>query len=145
MAVQSFHVTHEIHGEHFFYKKDGRHYITPLFFALVIIETMDVVFALDSIPAIFLVTTDVYVVYTSNIFAILGLRALYFLLAAIISKFVYLKPAISIILIFIGFKIFLPKVGIEVAEWQSLSVTVGLLAGGILLSLFKKKEQISNG
>lgn len=140
-----FHVTHEIHGEHFFYKKDGRHYITPLFFALVIIETMDVVFALDSIPAIFLVTTDVYVVYTSNIFAILGLRALYFLLAAIISKFVYLKPAISIILIFIGFKIFLPKVGIEVAEWQSLSVTVGLLAGGILLSLFKKKEQISNG
>ncbi len=135
-----FHVTHEIHGEHFFYKKDGRHYITPLFFALVIIETMDVVFALDSIPAIFLVTTDVYVVYTSNIFAILGLRALYFLLAAIISKFVYLKPAISIILIFIGFKIFLPKIGIEVAEWQSLTVTVGLLAGGILLSLLKKKE-----
>lgn len=135
-----FHVTHEIHGEHFFYKKDGKHYITPLFFALVIIETMDVVFALDSIPAIFLVTTDVYIVYTSNIFAILGLRALYFLLAAIINKFVYLKPAISIILIFIGIKIFLPKIGIEVEEWQSLSVTIGLLTGGMLLSVFRKKE-----
>ena len=135
-----FHVTPEIHGEHFFYKKDGKHYITPLFFALVIIETMDVVFALDSIPAIFLVTTDVYIVYTSNIFAILGLRALYFLLAAIINKFVYLKPAISIILIFIGIKIFLPKIGIEVEEWQSLSVTLGLLTGGMLLSFFRKKE-----
>ncbi len=133
-----FHVTHEIHGEHFFIKKNCKHYITPLFFALLIIETMDVVFALDSIPAIFLVTTDVYIVYTSNIFAILGLRALYFLLAAIISKFAYLKPAISIILIFIGIKIFLPKFGITVHEWQSLTVTLGLLTGGILLSLFKK-------
>lgn len=137
--AKRFHVTHEIHGEHFFVKKDGKHFITPLFFALVVIETMDVIFALDSIPAIFLVTTDVYIVYTSNIFAILGLRALYFLLAAIISKFVYLKPAISIILIFIGFKIFLPKIGIEVHEWQSLAVTIGLLAGGILLSLFKRQ------
>lgn len=135
-----FHVTHEIHGEHFFVKENGKHYITPLFFALIIIETMDVIFALDSIPAIFLVTTDVYVVYTSNIFAILGLRALYFLLAAIISKFRYLKPAISVILIFIGLKIFLPKIGYEVAEWQSLSVTVGLLAGGIILSLLKKDK-----
>ena len=135
-----FHVTHEIRGEHFFVKENGKHYITPLFFALLIIETMDVIFALDSIPAIFLVTTDVYVVYTSNIFAILGLRALYFLLAAIISKFAYLKPAISIILIFIGLKIFLPKIGIEIHEWQSLSVTIGLLTGGILLSLIKKPE-----
>lgn len=139
-----FHVTHEIHGEHFFVKENNRHYMTPLFFALLIIETMDVVFALDSIPAIFLVTTDVYVVYTSNIFAILGLRALYFLLAAIIDKFSYLKPAISIILIFIGFKIFLPKIGIEVAEWQSLAVTIGLLAGGILLSLIKKTNEADN-
>lgn len=135
-----FHVTPSVHGEHFFIKENGKHYMTPLFLALMIIETMDVVFALDSIPAIFLVTTDVYVVYTSNIFAILGLRALYFLLAAIISKFAYLKPAISIILIFIGTKIFLPKFGITVHEWQSLAVTVGLLAGGILLSLIKKPQ-----
>lgn len=136
-----FHVTHEIRGEHFFVKENGKHYITPLFFALLIIETMDVVFALDSIPAIFLVTTDVYVIYTSNIFAILGLRALYFLLAAIISKFAYLKPAISIILIFIGCKIFLPYFGIEVKEWQSLAVTLGLLTGGILVSIFKKPNE----
>ncbi len=136
-----FHVTHEIRGEHFFVKENGKHYITPLFFALLIIETMDVVFALDSIPAIFLVTTDVYVIYTSNIFAILGLRALYFLLAAIISKFAYLKPAISIILIFIGCKIFLPHFGIVVQEWQSLAVTLGLLTGGILVSIFKQPKK----
>ncbi len=141
MLAKHFHVTHEIRGEHFFVKEKGKHYITPLFFALLIIELMDVVFALDSIPAIFLVTTDVYVVYTSNIFAILGLRALYFLLAAIISKFAYLKPAISIILIFIGVKIFLPKFGITVQEWQSLAVTLGLLTGGILLSLIKKPKE----
>lgn len=141
MLAKHFHVTHEIRGEHFFVKENGKHYITQLFFALLIIELMDVVFALDSIPAIFLVTTDVYVVYTSNIFAILGLRALYFLLAAIISKFAYLKPAISIILIFIGVKIFLPKFGITVQEWQSLSVTLGLLTGGILLSLIKKPKE----
>ena len=140
-----FHVTHEIRGEHFFIKENGKHYITPLFFALLIIETMDVVFALDSIPAIFLITTDVYIVYTSNIFAILGLRALYFLLAAIIDKFVYLKPAISLILIFIGVKIFLPKIGFEVQEWQSLSVTLGLLFGGILLSLLKGQKTNAKG
>ena len=139
-----FHVTHEIRGEHFFIKENGKHYITPLFFALLIIETMDVVFALDSIPAIFLVTTDVYVVYTSNIFAILGLRALYFLLAAIIDKFVYLKPAISIILIFIGAKIFLKDTAFEVHEWQSLAVTVSLLGGGIVLSLLKPKKKNEN-
>lgn len=139
-----FHVTHEIHGEHFVIKKNGITYITPLFFALLIIETMDVIFALDSIPAIFLVTTDVYIVYTSNIFAILGMRALYFLLAAIIGKFVYLKPAISIILIFIGFKIFMPMFGYEIQEWQSLSVTIGLLAGGILLSLIKKPQEVTS-
>ena len=140
LMAKFFHVTHEVKGEHFFVKENGKHCITPLFFALLIIEFMDVVFALDSIPAIFLITTDVYVVYTSNIFAILGLRALYFLLAAIINKFAYLKPAISIILIFIGIKIFLPRFGIEVHEWRSLSVTFGLLSGGILLSILKPEK-----
>ena len=145
IIARYFHVTPEIRGEHFFVKENGKHYITPLFFALLIIETMDVVFALDSIPAIFLVTTDVYVIYTSNIFAILGLRALYFLLAAIISKFAYLKPAISIILVFIGLKIFMPHFGIHVQEWQSLAVTVGLLAGGILVSLIKGEQPKDKG
>ena len=132
-----FHVTPEIRGEHFFVKENGRHYITPLFFALVIIELMDVIFAFDSIPAIFLITQDIYVVYTSNIFAILGLRALYFLLAAAVYKFVYLKPALSIILIFIGSKIFLPYIGVEIEAWQSLTVTFSLITGAIILSLIK--------
>ena len=132
-----FHVTPEVRGEHFFVKENGRHYITPLFFALVIIELMDVIFAFDSIPAIFLITQDIYVVYTSNIFAILGLRALYFLLAAAVYKFVYLKPALSIILIFIGSKIFLPYIGVEIEAWQSLTVTFSLIAGAIILSLIK--------
>ena len=134
-----FHVTPKIRGEHFFVKENGRHYITPLFFALIIIETMDIIFALDSIPAIFLITQDLFVVYTSNIFAILGLRALYFLLAAAVYKFVYLKPALSVILIFIGAKIFLPYIGIKIEAWQSLSVTFGLLFIGIAASLIRPK------
>lgn len=137
-----FRITPKIHEEHFFVKEKGHTYITPLFLALIIIETMDIIFAFDSIPAIFLITQDLFVVYTSNIFAILGLRALYFLLAAAVHKFTYLKPALSIILIFIGSKIFLPYIGIEVAAWQSLTVTFSLIAGAIILSLVKPiKEQ----
>ena len=135
-----FHVTHEIKGEHFMVKENGKWHITPLLFALFIIETMDVIFAFDSIPAIFLITQDVFIVYTSNIFAILGLRALYFLLAAIVNKFYYLKPALSIILIFIGLKIFAPHLGFEIQTWQSLTFTMLMLTGGILLSVFKPKK-----
>jgi len=134
-----FHVTPNIRGEHFLVKENAKWHITPLFFALIIIETMDVIFAFDSIPAIFLITQDVFIVYTSNIFAILGLRALYFLLAAIVNKFLYLKPALSIILIFIGLKIFAPHFGFEIQTWQSLSFTMLMLTGGILLSVFKQK------
>lgn len=136
-----FHVTHELKGEHFVVKENGKHYITPLFFALIIIETMDIIFAFDSIPAIFLITQDVFIVYTSNIFAILGLRALYFLLAAIVNKFTYLKPALSIILIFIGCKIFMPLFGFHILAWQSLTVTFGLLFGAIILSVIKDKKK----
>ena len=135
-----FPVTHKIDGAHFVTCKDGKHYITPLFFALITIEVMDVVFALDSIPAIFLLTQDVFIVYTSNIFAILGLRALYFLLEAAVHRFVYLKQALSIVLIFIGLKIFLPKIGIELETWHSLTITFALLFGSIILSLFKERK-----
>ncbi len=135
-----FHVTHELKGEHFIVKENGKHFITPLFFALIIIETMDIIFAFDSIPAIFLVTQDIFVVYTSNIFAILGLRALYFLLAAIVNKFIYLKPALSVILIFIGCKIFMPIFGVHILPWQSLTITFGLLFGAMILSLIKDKK-----
>lgn len=137
-----FHVTHEIHGDKFFVRKsNGKLFMTPLFFALLLIETMDVIFALDSIPAIFLITTDLFVVYTSNIFAILGLRALYFLLEAAVHKFKYLKPALAIILIFIGIKIFLPHIGIKIESWHSLTITFALLFGGIFVSLIKDKNK----
>lgn len=133
-----FNVTGKINGAHFFVKEKGKYYITPLFFALIVIELMDVVFALDSIPAIFLITQDVFVVYTSNIFAILGLRALYFLLEAIVYKFKYLKYALSIVLIFIGLKIFAPVLfGFEIEAMHSLIVTFTLLVGGILFSIYK--------
>ena len=136
-----FPVSGKIHGAHFVIKENGKHYITPLLFALIIIELMDVIFALDSIPAIFLITQDVFIVYTSNIFAILGLRALYFLLEAIVHKFKYLKPALAIILIFIGLKIFAPKLlGIEIEAWHSLIVTFGLLFAGIGFSIYKARE-----
>lgn len=136
-----FPVTHKIDGPHFITVKKGKHYMTPLLFALLTIEIMDVVFALDSVPAIFLLTDDVFIVYTSNIFAILGLRALYFLLEAAVHRFVYLKHALSIVLIFIGAKIFLPHFGIELETWHSLAVTFALLFGGIFLSLFKESQQ----
>lgn len=141
MVEKYFPVTHEIDGPHFITKKAGKHYITPLLFALITIELMDVVFALDSIPAIFLLTNDVFIVYTSNIFAILGLRALYFLLEAAVYRFKYLKHALSIVLIFIGIKIFLPHIGIELQTWHSLTVTFALLFGGIFLSLFKERQE----
>ena len=135
-----FHVTPEVRGEHFFVKENGRHYITPLFFALVIIELMDVIFAFDSIPAIFLITQDVFIVYTSNIFAILGLRSLYFLLAVAVNRFAYLKQALSIILIFIGSKIFLPYIGLDITPLISLIITFSILFCGIWMSLYRTRS-----
>ena len=136
------HTTPKVENEHFFVKKKDKMHMTPLFLALIMIEAMDVIFALDSIPAIFLITTDLFVVYTSNIFAILGLRALYFLLEAAVHKFKYLKPAVSLILVFVGFKIFLPHVGVTILPWMSLSVTLGLLLGSIVLSLLHEKAEV---
>ena len=140
-------MTNKIHEEHFFIKQAGKWVATPLFLALVILETMDVIFAIDSIPAIFLITQDVFVVYTSNIFAILGLRSLYFLLAQAVTRFVYLKHALSFVLIFIGSKIFLPYIGLKVTTGVSLIVTFGILALGILFSLYqtrKSSEELNN-
>jgi len=140
--IQSgFHVT-GIHGESFVVKENGKKYITPLLFALISIELMDVVFALDSIPAIFLITQDVFIVYTSNIFAILGLRSLYFLLSGAVNRFEYLKYSLSVILIFIGAKIFLPFIGLTVSAGLSLMVTVVILATGIAASLLKKGRSV---
>ena len=114
---------------------------TPLFLALCLVEFADLIFAVDSVPAIFAITTDPFIVYTSNIFAILGLRALYFALAAMVHRFVYLKYALAMVLVFIGGKIFLVNLIGKIPSWVSLGVTVGLIAGGVLVSLWKTRGQ----
>jgi tellurite resistance protein TerC len=116
-------------------------FATPLLLALVLVEFVDLVFAVDSVPAIFAITTDPFIVYTSNIFAILGLRALYFALAAMIHRFKYLKYALALVLVFIGAKIFLVGITGKIPPAISLSVTFGLIAGGVLVSLWKTRGQ----
>src|SRR5690606_11714967 len=108
------------------------------FLALVIVETTDVMFAFDSIPAIFAITRDPFLVYTSNIFAILGLRALYFVLASLMNKFMYIKKALVFILFFVGVKIILSQF-VELPEWFSLVVIVIALGVAMFLSLRKAK------
>ncbi len=138
-------ITNEIHGEKFFVQqpdpKTGKlvRYATPLFLALVLIEFADLIFAVDSVPAIFAITTDPFIVYTSNIFAILGLRALYFALAAMIHRFKYLKYSLSIILIFIGAKVFYNQIFGKLDPIISLSITLGILGAGIVYSLLKTR------
>jgi tellurite resistance protein TerC len=141
-------LTDTLHGQRFFVKQiDGKTgkietLMTPLFLALIMIEVADIIFAVDSVPAIFAITTDPYVVYTSNIFAILGLRALYFALAAVLHRFAYLKQALAVLLIFIGGKIFIADaLGLAKfpAEW-SLGVTFAILAAGILYSLWRTRR-----
>ncbi|WP_440108180.1 TerC family protein [Acidovorax sp. BL-A-41-H1] len=116
-------------------------FATPLFLALVLVEAVDLVFAVDSVPAIFAITDDPFIVYTSNIFAILGLRALYFALAAMIHRFKYLKYALALVLVFIGSKIFLVGIIGKIPPVISLSVTFGLIAGGVAVSLWKTRGQ----
>lgn len=138
-------LTDRLHGEKFFVNQphpvSGKmvKLATPLFLALIMVEGADIVFAVDSIPAIFAITTDTYIVYTSNIFAILGLRALYFALAGMVTRFVYLKYALSAVLIFIGGKIFWNHFFGKIDPLISLSVTLLLLAGGVVVSLLKTK------
>jgi tellurite resistance protein TerC len=122
-------------------KKKSYIFITPLVVALILIEVTDLVFSVDSVPAIFTITNDPYIIYTSNIFAILGLRALFFALASILDRFHYLKFSLAMVLIFIGSKIFISDfMGIEkFPSMISLSVTFGLLFFGCLYSLYKSK------
>jgi tellurite resistance protein TerC len=115
-------------------------YATPLLLALVLIELADLLFAVDSVPAVFAITQDPFIVYTSNIFAILGLRSLYFALAALMHRFIYLKYALALVLVFIGGKIFLHGFIGKIPALLSLGVTFGLLAGGVLLSLLKTRN-----
>ena len=143
-------VTRELHGQKFLVKvadeKTGKmvRAATPLLLALVVINIADLVFAVDSVPAIFAITTDTFIVYTSNIFAILGLRALYFALAAMIHRFHYLKYALAAVLVFIGSKIFVADFllgGDKFPAWISLAVTFALITAGILYSLWKTRGE----
>ena len=141
-------VTSGVQGNAFFVSKPdpvtGKpvRWATPLFLALVLVEFVDLVFAVDSVPAIFAITTDPFIVYTSNIFAILGLRALYFALAAMIHRFKYLKYALALVLVFIGTKIFLVGIIGKIPPSISLSVTVGLIVGGVIVSMWKTRKLV---
>lgn len=146
---RNFRISNELHGQYFTVKlpdpKTGKlaTYGTPLLVALVLIEFVDLIFAVDSVPAIFTITLDPYIVYTSNIFAILGLRALYFALAAIIHRFKYLKQALAWVLIFIGSKTFIAwGMGWEKFPASiSLGVTVSLIIIGIVVSLYRTRNE----
>jgi tellurite resistance protein TerC len=141
------HVTEELHGQKFFIRaphpdhpEKTIRWATPLFVCLVMVECADLIFAVDSIPAVFAITQDSYVVYTSNILAILGLRALYFMLAAMVHRFHYLKFALALVLVFIGGKIFLVMFGIHLSALVSFLITVGTLTVGVVISLMKTRH-----
>jgi len=140
-------VSDTLHDEKFFVRepdpKTGKLALTatPLFLALVVINIADLIFAVDSVPAIFAITTDTFIVYTANIMAILGLRALYFALAAMVHRFEYLKYALAMVLVFIGVKIFWNQIFGKLDPAFSLGVTVALSAGGIVFSLYKTRDQ----
>ena len=139
-------VTDTQHGQAFLVRKaDPRSgikhtYATPLLLALIVINIADLVFAIDSVPAIFAITTDTFIVYTANIMAILGLRALYFALAAMVHLFEYLKYALALVLVFIGLKIFWTDFVGKPHPAVSLGVTLGLILGGVLFSLWKTRR-----
>lgn len=137
----NFNIHPKIDSNKFLIFKNGKIFITPLFMALITVETMDIVFAIDSIPAIFAITQDTYVIYTSNIFAILGLRAMFFLLANTVERFKYIKYSLAIILMLIGAKIFASHF-INIPHYATIVATIGLLLAGILASVFKGTKKV---
>jgi len=139
-----FPVSTEFDGQKFLTRLNGRNALTPLALVLVLVETTDLIFALDSIPAIFAVTTDSFIVFTSNVFAILGLRSLYFVLAGAIQYFRYLKFGLSIVLVFIGFKMVIVKY-LHISTPLSLGIVVAIIATSILASVITtRREEKSN-
>jgi tellurite resistance protein TerC len=133
-------VTSTLHDDKFFIKTDGRRFATPLFLVLILIETTDLIFAVDSIPAILAITQDQFIVYSSNVFAILGLRSLYFALAGVVHRFWLLSYGLAVVLIFVGLKMILIdiyKIPIEL----SLLFIATIIAGSIFLSLGIKNKK----
>ena len=127
-------ITDEYHGQHFFVRREGRRWATPLLAVLVVIETTDVVFAIDSIPAIFAITRNTFLVFTSNAFAILGLRALYFLLAGFLGRLAYLNVGLAAVLVFVGVKMLLTDV-YHVPVWASLLTIAAMIGISVVISL----------
>jgi tellurite resistance protein TerC len=133
-------VTNEYSDGKFFIKQSGKWAATPLFIVLIAIETTDIIFAVDSIPAILAISTDPFIVYTSNVFAILGLRALYFALAGVINLFKYLNYGLAAVLVFVGVKMLISKF-VHIPVQYALGVVAGVIAISILASIiFSKKE-----
>jgi tellurite resistance protein TerC len=137
---------HREHGHAFFVRESGQCCFTPLFLVLLVVESTDVLFAVDSVPAIFGISQDVFIIYTSNIFAILGLRALYFLLAGMMEMFEYLHYGLSAILGFVGLNMiaeysFQPKAGYFVPTWGKLAIIAVLLGASVVVSIFVKKGE----
>jgi len=140
-------LTETLDGERFFTRQNGLLFATPLFLALIMVETADLIFAVDSVPAVFAITADPFLVYTSNIFAILGLRALYFALSAVLHRFAYLKYALAALLVFIGSKLFIA----DALDWEkfpaalSLGITGLILGTGIAVSMWKTRDRRAIG
>jgi tellurite resistance protein TerC len=139
IARRFYPVSTTLEGQRFFVRLNGRQAMTPLFLALLIVESSDLLFAVDSVPAIFAVTQDPFIVFTSNVFAILGLRSLFFALASLMDKFRYLKFSLVFLLAFVGVKMLLSR-AYEIPTVVSLAVIVGILAVGILASVFAQRR-----
>jgi tellurite resistance protein TerC len=137
-AVKHFKLKPGYHGRHFFVKSENRTYITTLFLTLLLIESSDIVFAVDSIPAIIAITKDEFIIISSNIFAILGLRALYFALAGVVDIFIYLKYGVAIVLFYVGIKMLISDF-YTIPTVVSLCVILVMLSSSVILSLLKKK------
>lgn len=132
-------ITHQLHGEHFSILQNGLRYFTPLFLVLMLVEISDLIFAVDSIPAVFAVTNDPFIIFTSNIFAILGLRALYFLLAHLHNRFHLLKYGLACILVFVGIKMLMAH-WIHIPALMGLAVVVMILIISIICSLYCERK-----
>ena len=133
-------VTSDFRGDSFFVRENGARLATPLFVVLLLVEFTDVIFAVDSIPAIFAVTTDSFIVYTSNVFAILGLRSLYFALAGVLDKFHYLKTGLGVVLTFVGVKMLLGHTAYKIDTLVSLGVIIAILGASVAASLLWPKK-----
>lgn len=134
-------VTHDIESDKFFVRKEGKKYVTPLFVALVIIEFTDIFFAVDSIPAVLAISADPFIVFSSNILAIMGLRSMFFLIAGMLNKFRYINYSLVIILAFVGIKMLLSH-NFDFPEWLSLGIIVLSLAGGVIASVMIPQKEV---